>query len=583
MKNVLKFSAVAICLALIGIIFCAIKKEEANLPDLILYNGKIITVNEQFSIKEAVAIKKDRITAIGSSGEIKQLAGSSTKKIDLKGKTVIPGLIEAHVHPEDASISELYEEIPDVHTIGELLDWIKKEAEKKSPGEWIVHPRFFPTRLKEMRQPTKKELDNVAPKNPVFLNGSYGGMINTAAMIKSGITKSTNNPGVLKDPVTKEPTGIIQASAFRLLKGMPSRKLTYEERLDALVNMIKRYNEVGITSFWSGAGGPEELKMYMDLWKSGRLSARVFQNISVPFNVPNTPESEMREKLLSLGYYTGFGNEWVRVGALKTSMDGGILTGTAYMREPWGNKAKEIFGITDPKYKGVLKITKEELIPFVRVANEIGWKVTAHCTGGGGVDIMLSAYEEVNKEKPNKDRRNSIIHGNFYTPESIEKMKVLGVYADMQPAWFYKDADAMQYVLGDEILKTFHPNKSLFDAGVIINNGSDHMDKFDSYTSINPYNPFLAMWTTITRKTERGSVFLPEEAITREQALKTYTINNAYGSFEEDIKGSIEPGKLADLIVISDDILTCPEDKIRNITVKMTMLGGKVVYGGEPF
>jgi predicted amidohydrolase YtcJ len=177
-----------------------------------------------------------------------------------------------------------------------------------------------------------------------------------------------------------------------------------------------------------------------------------------------------------------------------------------------------------------------------------------------------------------KSKRFSIIHGNFYTSEAISKMGKLGVYADMQPAWFYKDADAMKYMLGERRIKVFHPYKSLFSAGVMVNGGSDHMVKYDSYTAINPYNPFLAMWSTITRQTERGSTIVPEEAITREQALKMYTINNAYASFEEKIKGSIEPGKLADLIVISEDFLLCPEDRIKTIEVEMTMVGGEIVY-----
>ena len=157
-------------------------------------------------------------------------------------------------------------------------------------------------------------------------------------------------------------------------------------------------------------------------------------------------------------------------------------------------------------------------------------------------------------------------------------MKTLGVYADMQPAWFYKDADAMNYVLGEERIKTFHPYNSLFKSGVMVNGGSDHMVKFDSYSSINPYNPFLAMWSVITRETENGSHIVQSEAITREQALKMYTINNAYASFEENIKGSIEPGKLADLVVISEDFLTCPEKNIKNIKAEITMVGGKIVY-----
>ena len=268
----------------------------------------------------------------------------------------------------------------------------------------------------------------------------------------------------------------------------------------------------------------------------------------------------------------------MKVGALKTHVDGGILTGTAYLREPWGNDAFEIYGITDPAYRGILNLNKQELTRIASVANELGWKFTAHITGGGGVDEFLSALEEINKTSPIDGKRFSIIHGNFYTAEAIRKMSDMGVYADMQPAWFYKDADLLYRVLGNERMRTFHPYRSLFEAGIIVNGGSDHMIKLDSYTAINPYNPFVAMWSVVTRQTERGSIYEVEEAISREQALKMYTINNALASFEEDIKGSIEPGKLADIVVLSEDILTCPQNYIKDIEVLLTMVNGAVVY-----
>ncbi len=551
-------------------------------PDLVLVNGKIITVDKRFSVVEALAIKNDRFIAVGTNAEIEGMSGNATARIDLKGKTVLPGLIDAHLHPETASVSELDEEIPDVHTLVELLDWIKVQASRKKKNEWIIHPKFFPTRLKEMRQPTLVELDHVAPNHPVFLDGSYGGMINSAALRISGIKSSTKNRGILKDKTSGELTGIIRASAFPLLKIKRKPKLAYNDYLDALENMIRRYNKVGFTGLCSGMGKPGSLKKYIDLKNQGRLTARILQNISFPFN-KDASEKEIREKLLGLGYYTGFGDEWVRVGALKLWMDGGILTGTAWLREPWGVKAKEIYGIADPTYRGVLLTNKETLVKIGKVANEIGWKMTAHCTGGGGVDIMLQAYEEINNKQSIKDRRFSIIHGNFFTAEAIEKIQRLGVYADMQPAWFYKDADAMDYVLGDKRINTFHPYKSLFEAGVIVNGGSDHMVKFDSYTSINPYNPFLAMWTIITRISERGTTIVPEQAVSREEALRMYTINNAYASFEETIKGSIESGKLADLVVISEDFLNCPVEKIKTIEAEMTMVGGKIVYNSDLF
>jgi predicted amidohydrolase YtcJ len=562
------------------LIFLTKNSDAAYHPDLILINGKIITVDQNFSIVSAVAIKDGKFITVGSNKEIKKLAGKKTIIIDLNGKTVLPGLTDGHLHPETAARSELFDEIPDVHSKEELLNWIKNQATRKAKGEWIIHTKFFPTRLEAMKYPILEELNEAAPQNPVFLNGSYGGMINSYAMQISNITEKTDNPDILRDSETGKLTGLIRSSVFKLLAIKPPPELSYTEELDALEKMISRYNQIGFTSLCSASGGPENFKLYFDLKKQKRLTARIYQNISLPVSIHSSAE-EIKEKLINLGYYTGFGDEWIRIGALKTSIDGGILTGTAYLREPWGKNAEEIYGITDMTYRGFLKMNKDTLAKIAGIANEIGWKFTAHCTGGGGVDVMLDAFEQVNKSRPIKDRRFSIIHGNFYTPEAIQRMKNLGVYADMQPAWYYKDADAMNYVLGEKRIKTFHPYKSLFEAGVMINGGSDHMVKFDADTSINPYNPFIAMWSVIARKTERNSNIVPDEAISREQALKMYTINNAYASFEEDIKGSIEPGKLADLIVISEDFLTCPEDKIKEIKVEMTMVGGETVYESE--
>jgi predicted amidohydrolase YtcJ len=545
--------------------------------DLILINGKIVTVDQKFMIAEAVAVLDDRIEATGTNNKIRKYAGSDTRIIDLKGKTVIPGLIDSHLHPESASLSELDEEIPDLHTIAQLLAWIQEQTTIKEKGKWILHPKFFSTRLAEMRQPTLAELDIASPGHPVFLNGSFGGMINSAAMKLSGISGKTAHPGIIKDKKTGLPTGFIRASAFSLLKIPQKKSLSYQEKQDALRDMLKRYNRYGFTSLFSGTGDFESVKMYRDMADKKILTARIYQNILLKTEGKITKESVTGE-VKNYGSITGSGDEWVRIGSLKVFLDGGILTGTAYLQEPWGDKACDIFGIEDPAYRGVINFSREELLAIVTVANEFNWSFTAHATGGGSVDLLLDVFSEVNKSKSIKDKRFSIIHGNFFSKDAIKQMSQLGVYANIQPAWFYKDADAMEYILGKERIKTFHPNKSMIDAGVMINGGSDHMVKWDANASINPYNPFLAMWTMVTRGTERGSFILPSEAVTREQALKIYTINNAFASFEEKIKGSIEPGKLADMAVLTDDILTCPVDKIKDIESAMTIVGGKIVY-----
>jgi predicted amidohydrolase YtcJ len=550
-------------------------QQERTAADIILYNGKIVTVDSNFRIYSAVAIKGDIIMATGSDGDIKRLRGKNTKLVNLEGRTVIPGLSDAHAHPESASVSELTQEIPDVHSINELLSWIQTQAKKKKENEWIIHPKLFFTRLKELRQPTLAELDSVAPVNPVFLNGSYGGMVNTAALRISGITEQTSDPGIVRDNITGRLSGMIRSSAFKLLKVPASKQLSEEEKEHALIHMLKEYNELGITSVCSGGGNHATFENYQQFNKNHQLSVRIFQNIIL---LPGKSADSMVNTINSFSYKTGDGDNKVRIGALKIVLDGGILTGTAYMREPWGKNAMKIFGISDTSYKGIVNYSREDLLKIVKAANDRNWKFTAHCTGSGGVDLLLDVFEEVNRVKPIKPHRFSIIHGNFYTKDAIAKMQQLGVYADMQPAWFYKDADAMQNILGEKIIASFHPYHSLYDAGVMVNGGSDHMVKTDADESINPYNPFLAMWSIITRTTERGSRIVPDEAISRKEALKMYTINNAYASFEEKIKGSIEPGKLADVAVLSDDILDCPAANIKNIRAELTMLGGQIVY-----
>ena len=549
---------------------------ESRLADSVLFNGKIVTVNSAFSIEEAVAIRDGRILQVGSSSDILELAGDSTSVIDLKGLTVIPGLIEGHAHPIAASESEYFESIPVLNSIEETLAWIRSQASKKDDDEWIIHPKFFITRMKDMRQISLGELDLAAPRNPVFLNGSYGGIVNTRALQLSGI-ENLNHSGILRDKKTGRPAGLIRRSAFPLLKLPPPGKLEASRKYTLLKNLLKRYNSVGFTSVCSGGGTIDELEVFKEMRRRDELTVRIFHNVRVPVD-PGMTEEALSATIENLGMKTGAGDQWVRVGAFKVVLDGGMLTGTAFLHNGWGEKAKDLYGIDDPDYRGELMYSKAGLVKIIRAAAENGWKFTAHVTGGGGVDTLLAAYESVNSTLSLKDKRFSIIHGNFFTSDAIATMKELGIYADMQPAWFYKDADLLHHVLGSERMKTFHPYASLVESGIMVNGGSDHMVKLDPDLSINPYNPFTAMWAVVTRKTERGTVFNPEQAISRQDALKMYTINNAYASFEESIKGSLEKGKFADLVVLSDDILTCSESAIRNIKPVLTIMDGKTVY-----
>lgn len=547
--------------------------------DTILYNGKVITVDKDFSIVQAIAIRDGRILETGSDKDILELQGADTRIIDLEGRAVVPGLIEGHAHPIAASQSELADSIPVVDTIDGLLSWVREQSVAKADNEWIIHPKFFITRLRDMRQITLEELDAASPDNPVFLNGSYGGMINTKAFEVSDISNA-EHPGILKDEITKKPNGLIRRSAFALLALPQPDTLSAATKSKALTELLQRYNSIGFTSVCSGGGTAEELRAFEELRDKDQLTVRVFHNIRMPFDQKKSRQDLVAD-LKSLGVKTGDGDEWVRVGAFKVILDGGMLTGTAFLHEGWGENARELYGITDPSYRGELMFTKPELVSIIGAAHETGWKFTAHVTGGAGVDTLLAAYEVINKQHSIRGRRFSVIHGNFFTDSAIRMMADMDVYADIQPAWFYEDTDLLHRILGSERLRTFHPYQSLVTAGITINGGSDHMVKTDPDLAINPYNPFMAMWSCITRKTKRGTVFNPEQRISREEALKMYTINNAYASFEEDVKGSIEPGKYADLVVLSSDILTCPADSIRTIRPVLTMVNGDPVYDAK--
>jgi predicted amidohydrolase YtcJ len=266
---------------------------------------------------------------------------------------------------------------------------------------------------------------------------------------------------------------------------------------------------------------------------------------------------------------------WVR--GIKTYMDGGMLTGSAYMLKPWG--VSKVYSINDPSYRGMRYIDAAKLYQIARFALKNDLQFTAHSVGDGAVQGMIDAYSEINNEFPVRSARPCITHANFIPPGGIDKIKALGIVLDLQPDWLWLDGATLRKQFGSERMSMFQPYKSLFESGVTVGGGSDHMQKIGSLRSINPYNPFLGMWITLTRQPRWTDQPLhPEQRISREQAIRLYTINNAYLTFEEKEKGSLEADKLADLIVLDRDILTCPLDEVKSIQVEQTYLGGKLVY-----
>ncbi len=546
--------------------------------DLILHHGKVVTVDRDFSIRQALAVKEGRLIRVGADEEVFKTRGPRTIVVDLEGKMVLPGLIDSHTHPTGASLTEFDHPVPEMETIRDVLNYVRSRADALGPGKWVVVRQVFITRLQEQRYPTREELDRAAPHNPVLFATGPDASLNSMALKLSGIDRNFRHEGpgkVEKDSRTGEPTGILRNLTRYVKVSSPERSPTEQDQDRRLLDLFRDYNSVGITAVIDRSASDEAIDRYRRLHEAGTLTVRL--GISRYVENLGPLDKILAEIRQTAEHPLHKGGPRLRIVGIKAFLDGGMLTGSAYMREPWG--ISRIYAIDDPSYRGVLFIPRERLVPMVRAAVESGLQFTAHSVGDGAVHALLDAYEEVNRTIPIAPTRPCVTHSNFMSRESIAKAARLGAVVDIQPAWLYLDTRTLAAQFGDERLRYFQPLRSLFAAGVIAGGGSDHMQKIGSLRSINPYNPFLGMWVAITRRAKGYEGRLhPKEALTREQAIRFYTINNAYMLFLEDRIGSLEEGKQADFVVIDRDLLTCPEDEIRQSRALATYLDGKRIF-----
>jgi predicted amidohydrolase YtcJ len=566
----------AISLLFLYLLFAPASQQTA---EMIYFNGKIVTMWAAHPVVEAVAIRGNRFLEVGSNAEVHSTAGHQTKKIDLGGRTVLPGLIDSHTHPISAALSERDGPLPAFNSVADVQDFIRRRAAMSPRDQVILVPKVYAPRLKERRYPTRHELDAAASDRPVIADNGYASVVNSFLLGKLKIDRDTPQPDngkIIKDD-KGEPTGLILGAPQLLSEWRRERMATQAEMVEALKRMQRAYNHAGITSTIDRGQGAEGFRAYQELHRRGEMTVRSF--VTYRISGQGTPQ-QARAEVERIPMVTGWGDEWLRVGSLKIVMDGGILIGTAYLREPYGEKT-DLYGYHDPTYRGVLAVPRENAIEVARAANRLGWQMTAHATGGGALDVLLDAYEAADRDQPIGERRFTVTHGNFPNEQAIQRAKRLGVVFDCQPMWHHLDAPAIKDVFGADRMKDFLPLRLMLDAGLVVAGGSDHMTRFDPRTSTNPYHPFFGMWMAITRQTVDGSVVNPEQRIDRLTALRLWTLNAAYLSFEEKIKGSIEPGKLADLIVITKDFLSCPASEIREIETLLTVVDGKIVYRSE--
>src|SRR5688572_7256107 len=393
--------------------------------DAVYFNAKVVTLGGGRRMAEAFLVEGNKFTRVGTTKEVLAAAKPGMKRVDLKGLTVVPGLNDSHTHPIGAALAEFEGEVPVMASIGEVQAYIKKLS--VSPSDKLIFvPKVYSTRLKERRYPTRYEIDSVSGDREAMTDNGYASVLNSKLLAKLDITRDTPQPPngkIIKDE-KGEPTGLI-LGASQLLGGLRSaaRAYTHEDRVKALRSMQEAYNQVGITSTGDRGQGAEGFRVYQDLKRRGQMSVRT--TVTHTISAGGTPQDVVR-RMEEIPFVTGWGDDWVRVGPIKTVVDGGILIGTAFLREPYGMNT-QVYGYVDPDYRGVLSVPRENLIAMAKTANRMGWQMTSHVAGGGAIDVLLDAYEEANKEQSIKERRFTVTHGNFPNAEAIAKAARLGV------------------------------------------------------------------------------------------------------------------------------------------------------------
>lgn len=534
--------------------------------DLALVNGKILTVDDDFSIVQALTVKDGKIQATGSNDDVNVFIGETTEVVDLDGKTVMPGLYDSHVHLKGvgAALKIINVMTPPVHSIEEMKQAVAEKVRESKPGDWVLGRGWDQVKLAEHRNPTRWDLDEVAPENPVALTRTCGHvlLVNSKALELAGIEKDSVSPpgGVIDKDENGVPNGLLEEGpAMNLVRNlMPPEDIP--EKMDCIKTACKALNSVGITSVQEPGLTTDDFVAYQKVMEEDELTVRV--NLMLHGSQRNEPLEESLQRIREWPMITGFGNDTLRFLGLKLLVDGGVGGRTAYMREHYEG---------DPDDRGVSIYTDEKLQALVDEANKRGMLSAIHCAGGAAIDQVLKAYEETDKIKPIKGRRFQIIHVYQPSDENIEQIKKMEVTINTQPSHVYYLGDSFDENLGRERASWTKPHRRFLDEGICVGASTD--------APVVPYPPFPAIWAAVARRTQINDTVLGiDQAVTREESLRMYTMNCAYMSFEEDVKGSLEPGKLADMIVVDRDYLECPEDDIRTTEVLKTWVGGKLVY-----
>lgn len=521
-------------------------------------NGKVYTVNENQPTAQAVVVEQNKIIFVGSNEDAKKFIDPSTNVIDLKGKLMLPGFIDNHVHFITGGFYLLGIDLRPANSTNEFKQILKNYAQK-NPGKWITGGYWDHEKWEVKDLPTKGMIDEVVSNQPVFVDRLDGhmGVANSFALKLAGITKDTQSPDgglIVKDPITGEPTGVLKDNAMYLItKHIPDP--TSEENYDALIAALDEAKKLGITSVQDITYG-DALEAFEKAKSEGKLTCRIFTRW------PISDYQSLVDKNIKIGY----GDDYIKMGSLKAFADGSLGSSTAWFFDRYDQ---------DTLTTGLAMdiISDGSMEKWCSDADKNGLQLSVHAIGDKANSYMLDLYEKIINENPKWDRRFRLEHAQHVRFEDVKRFAELGVIASVQPYHCIDDGVWAEKRIGPERIKYTYPFKSFLDAGVKLCFGTDWY--------VAPLNPLLGLYAAVTRRTlddKNPDGWIPEQKISIEDAIKCYTINSAYASFEENIKGSIEAGKLADLIVLSDDILTIDPVKIKDAQVEMTVFDGKIIY-----
>ena len=539
-------------------------------PDMILTNGAVLTADGDDTRAEAVAVYDGRIGAVGRSSDIGALADRRTRKIDLDGRTVLPGLTDPHVHFADGG-AHMMQRIDcrdfysNVRSIPQIVDKIREQAAQQRPGTWVVAhgSPMQDFRMPEGRFPDRRDLDEAAPDNPVAINfGAHITIANSKALELAGVDAATPAPagGAIEFGDDGAPTGkLVERAQFLVRNVLP--QYSYEEMKEGILFAAERCLARGITNIHDIVTNHASIRAYQELVDEGRLPIRVSLLIRI------IEAAIQKESLLNLGIKTGFGDDWLRIGGVKMSIDGGITGHVAKFYEPY---------VDDPCHEGLIRIEQDELDETVQAYHDAGHRVCIHAIGDMAMDMALRSLEKAVTANPRADHRHRVEHlGNWLVnDERLAIIKRHGILPVPNIPFMHYIWESLLACIGDARLEDSFNIRTMLDAGLQITSGSDGPAYW-------PLDSLRDLGTCVSRRTWTGKTVGPEQAVTIDEAIRMFTINAAYNAFEERLKGSIEPGKLADFAVLAESPYDVAPETIKDIPVDMTVVNGQVAFSRE--